>query len=268
MRRPAVVTIASRRSRKKEKMIAGASRIEGRRMRGVFDDQELEPAKPKRDTELTLGSGTLLALFFGLVLLCGLCFGLGYTLGHHGTPPAAASPSNGAAPALDANGAIAKPSATEQVAETPSASAAGSDQPSSADSTLTQAAEAQTLPAQTVPAAAQGQPQIHPALTPAVETNPSGQPAAGLNVHPAIAPAAVATPSTGSLMVQIAAVSNTEDAQVLTNALRKHGYAVTERREPQDNLIHVRIGPFASMTEANTWKLKLLNDGYNAIVQP
>ncbi len=68
-------------------------------------------------------------------------------------------------------------------------------------------------------------------------------------------------------MVQIAAVSNAEDADVLSNALRKRGYAVTARREPADNLIHVRVGPFATAAEANNWKNRLLNDGYNAIVQ-
>jgi hypothetical protein len=45
-------------------------------MRGAFDDREMEPARPRRDTELTLSSMTLLGIFFGLVLLCGLCFGL------------------------------------------------------------------------------------------------------------------------------------------------------------------------------------------------
>jgi cell division septation protein DedD len=86
---------------------------------------------------------------------------------------------------------------------------------------------------------------------------------------PALQPAgaqAFAAPA-GSFAVQIAAVSNVEDAQVLADALRKRGYAVTARRDPTDNLIHVRIGPFASLAEANTWKMKLLNDGYNAVVQ-
>ncbi len=68
-------------------------------------------------------------------------------------------------------------------------------------------------------------------------------------------------------MVQIAAVSNPEDAEVLADALRKRGYAVTARRDPADNLIHVRIGPFTTLAEANNWKMKLLSDGYNAIVQ-
>ena len=69
-------------------------------------------------------------------------------------------------------------------------------------------------------------------------------------------------------MVQIAAVADVADGEVLVSALRKHGYAVTARREPSDNLIHVRIGPFATREDALRWRQKLLNDGYNAIVQP
>jgi cell division septation protein DedD len=68
-------------------------------------------------------------------------------------------------------------------------------------------------------------------------------------------------------MVQIAAVSSPEDADVLMGALRRRGYAVAARRDA-DGMIHVRIGPFSSRDEAEKWKLKLLNDGYNAILQP
>ena len=69
------------------------------------------------------------------------------------------------------------------------------------------------------------------------------------------------------LMVQIAAVSHQEDADVLTAALRKRGYAVVEKHEPADGLIHVRIGPFNDRAEADRWRQKLLNDGYNALIQ-
>jgi len=69
-------------------------------------------------------------------------------------------------------------------------------------------------------------------------------------------------------MVQIAAVANADDANVLVVALRNHGYSVTAAREPADGLIHVRIGPFSSRDEANRWRDKLLGDGYNAVVQP
>lgn len=69
-------------------------------------------------------------------------------------------------------------------------------------------------------------------------------------------------------MVQIAAVAHTEDAEVLVSTLRKRGYFVTTLRDPADNLIRVRIGPFYSREEADRWRVKLLDDGYNAIILP
>lgn len=75
-------------------------------------------------------------------------------------------------------------------------------------------------------------------------------------------------PSGPPLMVQIAAVLHVEDANVLANALRKRGYAVTARRDPGDGMIHVSIGPFYNRDEANRWRDRLLGDGYNAVVQP
>jgi cell division septation protein DedD len=75
-------------------------------------------------------------------------------------------------------------------------------------------------------------------------------------------------PSQALWVVQIAAVANSADAEVLETALRKHGYSVMARREPADGLIHVRIGPFNSRDEATHWRDKLLGDGYNAVVQP
>jgi DedD protein len=230
-------------------------------MRGVFDDEGFQPAQPRRDTELTLGSGTLLAIFFGLVLVCGLCFGLGYAVGRHGAAPPVAGPQPAAAEAsMQPDGSRPKPSATAQPAVTQSATpqtyAAG--QPQSTPSDAAPAANPQT-PYPAAPAASSsGPPQVRPALAPAAS---APQPAAAQTVHPALPPA---TP----LMVQIAAVANPEDGQVLVNALKKRGYTVTVRREPEDNLIHVRIGPFSTRDEANRWRQKLLNDGYNAIVMP
>src|SRR5882762_8813863 len=39
------------------------------------------------DTEITLGTGKMLALFFGLVALCALFFGMGFSLGKNSTQP-------------------------------------------------------------------------------------------------------------------------------------------------------------------------------------
>ena len=209
-------------------------------------------------SEITLGSGILLAVFFGLVLLCGLCFGLGYAVGHRSLQGSVAG-ATPAASALPAAGSIAKPSATIQAPLTPQSGASGSDQPvAPADAAPEPAAE--TQPATNQPPVSAGPAEIRPAPASAAQIATAAQPAAAANVHPAIAPAV-------QLMVQIAAISNPEDAQVLTTALRKRGYLVTVRRDPADNLIHVRIGPFASQAEANNWRMKLLNDGYNAIVQ-
>jgi hypothetical protein len=67
-------------------------------------------------------------------------------------------------------------------------------------------------------------------------------------------------------MVQIAAFSHKEDADVLVGALHRRGYAVTVSRDSTDYQFHVQVGPFTSHNDANTMRQKLLNDGYNAIV--
>src|SRR3954451_23148156 len=41
-----------------------------------------------QDTEITLGTGKMLALFFGLVILCAVFFGMGFSLGKNATKPA------------------------------------------------------------------------------------------------------------------------------------------------------------------------------------
>jgi len=235
-------------------------------MRGVFDGQEdrqaLEPAQPKHDTELTLGPIMLLGIFFVLVLLCGLCFGLGYAAGHRSPQAALAAtqPATGAQDTtLPAQGSQPKPSPTGQsTRQTGAAAQGGAPGPSTLDTSDTNAGSPGAEPDNS----SLSQSQVRPALT--LAPNPP-EPAAGLGSNPKMqtSPALAIAP-----MVQIASVSDPEDAEVLVNALRRRGYAVTARRESADGLIHVRIGPFSSQDEANRWRQKLLNDGYNAIVQP
>ena len=68
-------------------------------------------------------------------------------------------------------------------------------------------------------------------------------------------------------MVQIAAVSHREDADILISTLKQRGYDVFIRQEPQDKLLHVQVGPFASRKDADAMRQHLLADGYNAIVK-
>jgi DedD protein len=251
-------------------------------MTGPFDEPQPEPARPRRDPELTLGPGTLLAIFFGLLLVCGLCFGLGYSVGHHRPqePVAAAvQPGDNAQPAPQVSAPAPKPSANKQAETIEAASStapnAGDGQAGdpNADAQVAagsqgsqQAAAAGPSPGPSAITSPQVQPaQVRP-VSPAAVTNPQTvQPATGFassgRVQPALSPQA-------TFLVQIAAVSHVEDASVLVSALRKRGYTVTAQRKPEDGLIHVWIGPFSSRDEANRWKLKLLDDGYNAIVQP
>ncbi len=240
-------------------------------MRGVFDDEEFEQVKPGRDAELTLSAGTLLMLFVGLVLVCGLCFGLGYFVGHRGAEAAVAAgqpPAAAAQASSQAGGSVPKPSATAPAAVPQPAPADAPSQPDS--SGLPQSAAAVANPVGTPQAAnssasaasSNGQLQVRPALPAMAGAQQSAPATSAAPVQPAILPQAV------PLMVQIAAVSHVEDAKVLSDALRKRGYAVTARREPADDLIHVRIGPFATRDEANRWRMKLLDDGYNAMIQP
>lgn len=224
-------------------------------MRGVFDQEEQERLRSTSETELTLGSGMLLAMFFGLIVLCGLCFGMGYAMGHGsaGSPAATApQPATDQEP-LQASGNIPKPSAIAQTPVTPP------DQPATDQAANPAGAPAQPATPAGAPSNPEQQPQVHAAL--GSESAPqSSAPAGSSAVHPALA--------SQPLMVQIAAVSNPDDADVLVNALRKRNYPVTERRGPGDDYIHVRIGPFATRAVAEQWKTKLLNDGYNAVIQP
>lgn len=211
-----------------------------------FSKDEMEGAESGQDTELTLGGGTLLILVSGLLVLCLVCFSIGYFVGHRTSQGSVAvsSPSSVPKPFPVPTGSGSKPGATGQVQAIATADVAASGSARS------------PMPAEAVVAAVP-QPQVHPAL---VGQTSAAQPASVLQVQPAMT-------QVQGWMVQIAAVSHAEDAEVLVNALRKRGYTATARREVGDNLIHVQTGPFANRNDANGTRQKLLNDGYNAIVE-
>ena len=65
-------------------------------MNYLLDDDDI--AAPT-EREFTLSTSAILCLFFGLVLLCGLFFEFGYSVGSHKAPQLAAqSPDNTPAP--------------------------------------------------------------------------------------------------------------------------------------------------------------------------
>ena len=226
--------------------------------------EELEPLEQRHDTEFTLGPAMLLAILCGLLLLCGLFFALGYRAGRR-TPLAGVAVTQTAAGQTltsTAANALSKPPAKGLVPATPPPPQVvqQTTQPSSLDGSPTGSALTTYAPTGGVPATSQ--PQVRPALpSPSNAAQAASVPATSYQVQPALSQSA-------GIMVQVAAVSHLEDANVLVGALRKRGYAVVARRAFADNLIHVQIGPFATRNDATAMSRRLLNDGYNAEVLP
>lgn len=241
--------------------------------RNRFDDDEDDDRK---DTEITLGIGSLLGIFFALVLLCGLFFGFGYTLGHGRSPlhvhnPSAATPE--ASPASGTSSLMptgSKPAA-QQSAPPPAPAQPDSTQASASTSTTTGASitnnSGNTQPA-TQPTNTQPPTQQQASVTQQARPSQAATPGAAEQVFQAAVPR---TPTQVAAerhyMVQVAAVSRPQDASVLVAALQHRGFHATSRTEAQDHLMHIQIGPFASLAAANQMRSRLMADGYNAILK-
>ena len=198
------------------------------------DDDRIE----RTDRELTLSTGMILGIFLGLVLLCGLFFGFGYKMGSHKVPlPVSASSEDSASPTTATFGGF-KPSAG-------SPAGGNSDNSAASAPTAPETSDSGAGSAENAPAASTAPSAVH---TPVV-TSPESPVAAG------------------SFVVQVAAVSHEEDAQLLVNALRAKGYPVSAHTQPQDKFFHIQVGPFTNMQDANAAKQKLAADGYQPIIK-
>ncbi len=223
-------------------------------MRSLLDTEEVQDEAP----EITLSTGSVLAIFFGLVLVCGVCFGFGYSMGRGTEMGTQVIKIGGApAPAVSQN---AEPAVGEN---TPPAVAPKRAEPRAAAPSESPAAQPQPAQETANGDAAGTPPAKHELLK-----KPSPVLQAPTVEQPATVAASMSAPSgTGQPMVQIAAVARREDADVLVSALRQRGYGVTVRSEPQDRLLHVQVGPFADRNQAIAMRQKLLADGYNAIIK-
>ena len=190
-----------------------------------------------QDTEITLGTGKLLVLFFSLVGVCALFFALGYTLGRKSEPAlSAASP--------------ATPKTTTAEPKPASSSAAP-------PMTFYKNVE---------------QKDANPELTPATETktDTTSQPANATTTQPAAnsTPDASTTLPSPGYFVQVAAVSKQEDADALVDALKKKQYpAFVASTSAADKLFHVQVGPYSDVKEAEAMRTRLVGDGYSPILK-
>jgi cell division septation protein DedD len=209
----------------------------------VTTEAELMTEVEAPDTEITLGTGRLLGLFFGLVIVCALFFGLGFSMGKN---------------AQKSNLTMEEAPATTMQAQAnavPKSAGGQAVKPEKAPDCLTPGG---CTDAQGATDASQA---AAPAVTSAASTAPAGTPA------PEMSKGAPLTPNSGAFTVQIAAVSKEEDAEALVSALRKKSYPVFIAPNTADKLFHVQIGPFADMKDAEAMKARLTGDGYNPIVK-
>ncbi len=189
------------------------------------------------DTEITLGTGKMLALFFGLVILCAVFFGMGFSLGKNSIKPLAGDVS---------------PVTTTTNGSRPSAVKANNTPTPAQDSGSYKPVGQQNHDAQATP-------KVFAASSDSGATPASGDIKPGAS-DPALAPA------TG-YFVQVAAVSKQEDAEALVDALKKKQYPALASNLPTDKLFHIQVGPFYDIKDAESMRTKLLGDGYNPIVK-
>lgn len=188
------------------------------------------------DTEITLGTGKLLFLFFFLVGVCSLFFALGYSLGRKSDGITTAS----AASSPQVSTSAAKPAVGDSAQQPPMS--------------FYKSVEQKDANAELAAPTAEG--KSDNAMQTSQATSQSG------------ANSASAAPATGGYFVQVAAVSKQDDADALVDALKKKQYpAFVATGSGTDKLFRVQLGPFADIKDAEGQRTRLISDGYNPILK-
>src|SRR5262249_1467040 len=182
-----------------------------------------------------------LGIFFALAIVCGVFFTMGYLLGKS----TSAGGRTEIVSTVSTGSSAGKPSAGNKTPETTT----------------------QTTPAGTSPdTGSTGKNSDQQSASQA-----SGQPASGGKTADQSSGQSTGTEvkngAGSSFMVQVAAVSKQEDAEILITALRKKQYPVFIANSSGDPLFHVQVGPFSERKDAEAMRTRLSGDGYNAIVK-
>ncbi len=208
-------------------------------------------ATAQQDTEITLGTGRMLALFFTLVLVCAFFFAIGFSLGKR---TAMAGIGSSLSAPVGTPATVVRPSAAKNTPQpqTPS---------TSNDLSFYNAVGEKNSDAALTPPDSKAQPAPSTAATPTGEAPP--KPA----TDAATAPPAASTTTSG-YYVQVAAVTRQEDADALVDALKKKQYpAFTANNSSVDKYYRVQVGPYADLKDAEAMRARLISDGYNPIVK-
>jgi DedD protein len=205
--------------------------------------------------EVHWSSSTILAIFFAASLVSAVFFGLGYSFGGAGTGKHS----------LTFNSAPASSSAAEATAE----------------------------PAKPTPLAASNQPSpitnlvgnrnAHPAVaapsTPPVTLRPVAMTSiahaeVAVAERKSVSPSSVqhgnvtvSAMSSGHIMIQVGAIGNRKDAKRLVAELRKKGFHAGIYAQKNDKFLHVQIGPFKDVAQAQSKRHQVMASGFHAILK-
>jgi DedD protein len=199
-----------------------------------------------QDTEITLGTGKLLVLFFGLVGICALFFALGYSLGRKSEP------------SITTASAAITPQPTSSTGKASSGSAA-------APMTFYKSVEQRDASPELTPGEAKTDAKTDPKAD--AKTDAAGANGSAAQTTAANAADPATTLPTAAYFVQVAAVSKQEDADALVDALKKKQYPAFVAPLAADKLCRVQVGPFSDIKEAEGMRAKLIADGYTPILK-
>lgn len=215
-----------------------------------------------------VSSRQLLAAFFAVVVLCAVFFSLGFFLGHRErSPDSSLATEQVPSSSSDAPSAVNTP---EQPAtsDRPAGSAAGG---SSDQGTSGSASSANASPGSSVDSSTVGTPgaTVHeePVNGQAAARSATAQPVALQTTSPASPGKVPSGP-----LVQVAALTNQQDANDMVGVLQSRGYhalvLTPQEARATDDLFRVVAGPYQTRAEAEQARKRLAAAGFKPFLRP
>jgi DedD protein len=206
----------------------------------------------QQDTEITLGTGRMLGIFFAFVLVCAFFFAIGFSFGRKtaeaGTGILRSAP-------LGAPATIVRPSAAKNDASQP---------PPANNFGFYKAVGEKNAEAALTPQEA----TAHDSASHDLKTQAVAATVAASNSDAQVKDATTAAPASAGYFVQVAAVTRQEDAEALVEALKKKQYpAFAANNSSIDKFYRVQVGPYGDIKDAEAMRTRLISDGYNPIVK-
>jgi DedD protein len=203
-------------------------------------------------------TGSLLGAFFAVVVLCAVCFSLGFFLGYRQGHPAGALTTEQVPPASDLPSAVNPPASAPSSRGTTGSEGGAPAQSNPAAASESQPAESDISPVRSSAAAPAG---------PGDQEASSSQTPEALDSSESVTAARVSP----GLLVQVAAVTNQQDAANMVSVLKSKNYPALVLTPPQarakDGFYRVVAGPYRTRTEAEKARKDLIAEGFKPFIR-